>query len=323
MQMFSHKIVFLAVTVLVVLSVFAWVVAASVECPRCHGTGQITSQYCIRCGGSGEVQANITYGLLQVGASPTQTNVSRSYHNNEAVDVYATATASINTQKNVLTETSNRTLLKANSDTLILLTFNNLKDENYFTHQLDLTAEPIPCPVCNGSGVGSLIVCPDCDGTGYISEAAVGSFDFANIILPVAGVAVVAAASVAGVFVVRKRRLTEEKLRLFTSSEFKRWVLGCLRGTEAPVLDARKGIDGFAGDGSAVVASQADDVGKVQIDVFLNSLMQVKAKQGVFVAFSFSGEASAAVVRGRINYRVDVKLVTVKDLLAHKQPVLV
>jgi hypothetical protein len=259
-----------------------------------------------------------------LGSSLQQTNVSRVYHNNEDVDVYATATATINTQKKVLTETSNRTLLKANSDTLILVTFEGLKDENYFTHQLDLTVEPITCPACNGSGIGGLTVCPDCGGTGYISEAAAaGGFDFAGLAALAVGAGVVAAVSVAGFFVVRNRRLTEEKLRSFTSSEFQRWVLGSLRGNEASVLDARKGIDGFAGDGSAVVARQADNVGKMQIEGFLNSIMQVKARQGIFVAFSFGGDASAAVVRGRINYRIDVKLVTVKELLTHKAPVVV
>ncbi|MGD6932832.1 MAG: hypothetical protein ACQCN5_01335 [Candidatus Bathyarchaeia archaeon] len=317
--MFSHKIVALTFTMLFVLSAFTVVVAASVECPRCHGTGHITSSTCLRCGGSGQIQPNINSGHLMVGSSPTQTNLSRTYHNNENVDVYAVATATINTQKTILTETSNRTLLKANSYTTILLTFDKLKDENYFTHQFELTAEPITCPDCNGSGAGSLIVCPDCGGTGYISEAAAnGGFDFSGIVLPAAGVAAVAALSAAGVLVVRKRRLTEEKLRMFTSSEFLRWVLGCLHGNEASILDSRKGIDGFTGDGSALVARQADNVGKSQIDVFLNSIMQVKSREGVFVAFSFSSDASAAVVRGRINYRIDVKLITVKELLTRK-----
>ena len=172
-------------------------------------------------------------------------------------------------------------------------------------------------------GAVSLTACPNCGGTGYISQAAVGGLDYSAIVLPVVGVAVVAAVGTASVFVIRKRRLTEAKLRSFTSSEFQRWVLGRLRGNEASVLDARKGIDGFASDGSAVAVRQADNVGKVQVDSFLNSLTLVKARSGIFVAFSFSSDASASVVRGRINYRIDVKLVTVKELLSRKEPVMV
>lgn len=323
MKVFSRKTTIIAASVLLVLSSYALFVQADVTCPRCHGSGQIASSSCSRCGGAGNVQPNVTIGLLQLGSSLQQTNLSRIIHNNEAVDVYCEASATINTQKKVLTETSNRTLLKANSDTLLLITFNGLKDENYFTHQMDITFEPITCPDCQGSGgAGTLTVCPQCGGTGYVSQAASGGFDFAGLAAPVAGVAVAAALLVSGFLVVKTRRLTEAKLRSFTSSEFKSWVIGRLHGSEASVLDARKGIDGFAGDGSGVAVRQDDNVGKLQVDAFLNSLSQVKARQGIFVAFSFSGDASAAVVRGRINYRIDVKLVTVKELLNRKEPVM-
>jgi hypothetical protein len=59
----------------------------------------------------------------------------------------------------------------------------------------------------------------------------------------------------------------------------------------------------------------------MQIEGFLNTSMQVKTKQSIFVAFSFSSDTSVVVVMGRINYRVDLKLITVKELLTHKEPV--
>ncbi len=62
-------------------------------------------------------------------------------------------------------------------------------------------------------------------------------------------------------------------------------------------------------------------MGKMQIEGFLNTSMQVKTKQSIFVAFSFSSDTSVVVVMGRINYRVDLKLITVKELLTHKEPV--
>jgi hypothetical protein len=317
-RMVNHKVIVLTVTVLFVLSACTYAACASVECPRCHGTGQITNPYCPYCGGSGYIQPNITESTLGLESNKTQTALFKIIHNNEDVDVYGIATAEINTQKTILTETSNRTLLKANSDTRITLIFEGLEDQASFVHSFDFVAESIPCPECNGTGVGTVTVCPECGGTGYISEDALGGFDFANLVLPVIGVGVVAAVSAAGFLVVKKRRWTEEKVRSFTSSEFQRWVLGRFRGTEASISDVRKGIDGFTGDGVAVVAKQADNISKSQVDSFLNSLMQVRARQGVFVAFSFTSEASAAIVKGRINYRIDVKLVTVKELLARK-----
>jgi hypothetical protein len=320
--MLSHKLAVLTLISLLALSALAIYAQASVQCPRCHGTGQITSQTCLTCGGSGQTQPNITKIRFMVGGSPTQTNISEVYHNGESVDAYGVATATINTQQKILTQSSNRTLLKANSDTLIIINFNGLEDENYFTHQIELAAETITCPACNGTGAGLLVICPDCGGTGYISEAAVGGLDFGGVVAPVIGVVAVVAATGAGVVVLRKRRLTETKIRTFTESEFQRWVLGRLRGAGASVLDSRKGIDGFTGDGSAVAAKPSDDVSKIQSDGFLNSLMQIKSRQGIFVAFSFSKEASAAVIRGRINYHIDVKLVTVKELLANKEAVL-
>jgi hypothetical protein len=321
--MLNRKIIGLAVTLLFVLSAFSCAVQASVQCPKCHGTGQITSQVCSTCGGSGQLQPNVTKGGIQLGESKTQTNMSSVFHNAESVDVYAVVTATINTQKEILTKTSNRTMLKANSDTLILLTFEGLKDENYFVHYIDIAVEPITCPTCNGTGAGSLITCTQCGGTGYISEAAAaGGFDFSALALPALGIAVVAVASAAGVFIIRTKRVNEEKLRSFTSSEFNTWVLGRLRGAEASVLDSRKGIDGFTGDGAAVIAKQTDNVSKAQIDITLNSLMQAKARSGIFVAFSFASDASAAVTRGRINYHIDLKLVTIKELLRNKEPIL-
>jgi hypothetical protein len=322
--MLSRKKIVLTVSLLVTLLALSSYVSASVVCPRCHGTGKIPSTYCPTCGGSGQIQPNVTSSGIALGVNKTDTNFTAVYHNYEAVDAYGVATATLNTQKETLTEISNRTLLKAKSDTEITLAF-DIKDENYYQHLMDIALEPIACPDCGGTGGGgALTTCPDCGGTGYISDAqANGTFDFSVIALPIIGIAVVAAASAAGVFIIRKRRLTEEKIRSFTSSEFNRWVLGRLRGAEASVLDTRKGIDGFTGDGSAVIAKQADNVSKIQVEAALNSIMQAKAKQGIFVAFSFASEASLAVTRGRINYHIDLKIVTVKELLRNKEPILV
>jgi stage V sporulation protein SpoVS len=318
----SRKLIVFTLIMFFALSTLAFMAEGLVECPRCHGSGQITSQTCIACYGSGVIQPKVTKVRLLVGKSPTQTNVSGIFHNSENVEVYGVATATVNTQVKILTGASNRTLLPPNSDVMITVSFDKLTYEGYYASMIDLTVEQIACPACSGSGAGSVVDCPDCDGTGYITEGAIVGLDFAGVGVPVIGVAVVTAVAGVGLFVVKKRRLTEQKVRSFTSFEFQKWVLGRLKGTGASVLDARKGIDGFTGDGTPIVAKQSDNVGKVQVDGFLNSVMQAKAKSGIMVAFGFDKEASAAVIRGRMNYHVAVKLVTVKELLERKEMVL-
>jgi hypothetical protein len=318
----SRKLIIFTLILFFALSTLAFMAEGLVECPRCHGSGQITSQTCIACYGSGVIQPKVTKVRLLVGKSPTQTNVSGIFHNSENVDVYGVATVNVNTQVKILTGTSNRTCLPANSDTMIIVSFDGLKFENYYASTIELALEEITCPACSGSGAGSLVDCPDCDGTGYVTEGAIGGLDFAGVGVPVIGVAVVAAVAGVGFVVVKKRQLTEKRVRSFTSFEFQKWVLERLKGTVASGLDARKGIDGFTGDGTPIIVKQSDNVGKAQVDGFLNSVMQAKAKRGIIVAFGFDKEASAAVIRGRMNYHVDVKLVTIKELLERKEMVL-
>ncbi len=323
----KRTLLIFALTLLLALSTFAYTAQAKkVECPNCNGDGKITSDTCPDCFGSGQKEPNVTKVRLQVGGSPTQTNVSRVFRNHEGVDVYGVATATVNTQKDTFTQSSNRTLIPANGEVMILIGF-DLKYEIYYASMMDIALETITCPTCEGSGGGgSLVDCPECDGTGLVEESAIkdrnSGFDFAGVAVPIAGVAVVGAVAGAGVMLLKKRQLSEEKIRRFASFEFQKWVLTRLRGTSASVLDSRKGIDGFTGDGAPIVAKQQDNVGKVQVDAFLNSIVQAKAKRGVFVAFSFDREASSAVIKGRINYRVDVKLVTVKELLLKKEAAL-
>lgn len=315
------KILTFTIIVLFTLSTFTLVAQALVECPRCHGTGKIASSTCTACSGSGFAQASVTRVRILPGGNSTHTDVSVVFRNNEAVEVFGIATATLNTQKEILQNSTDRISLPANSETTITITF-NVGYQNHYSKMMSFAAENVACSVCGGTGAGSQIDCPDCDGTGYVEQSAIEGTNFGNLALPVIGVVAAAAVVGAGFFVFKQRRLTESKVRSFTSSEFQRWVIESLHGSVASVLDSRRGIDGFTGDGTPIVAKQSDNVGKVQIDSFLNSVMQAKARHGVFVAFGFDKDANLAVVRGRMNYHIDVKLVTVKELLERKESVL-
>lgn len=322
LKMKTAKIFTLAMITFFVLSNFVLIAQALVECPRCHGTGKISSSSCYSCGGSGFIQPSITRTSLLPGGNSTHTIVGGIFRNNEDVEVYGVATATLNTQIDQFTNTTERISIPANSEKTITVPF-KIPEKNYFSRMISFTAEAIACPVCEGTGAGSLVDCPDCDGTGYIEQSAIEGINFGNVGLPIIGVAVVAAVFGFGYFVFKQRRITESKVRTFTSSEFQTWVIERLHGTAATVLDSRKGIDGFTGDGTPIVAKQSDSIGKFQIDSFLNSVMQAKAKRGIFVAFGFDKEANLAVVRGRMNYRIDIKLVTVKELLERSDPLLI
>jgi len=53
----------------------------------------------------------------------------------------------------------------------------------------------------------------------------------------------------------------------------------------------------------------------------MNALAQTKIRSGVIVAFGFNSEANAAASRARIN-RINTKLVTIKELIDHRESIL-
>ena len=309
---------------LIVFFVFSVLSVASalVQCPRCHGTGKITSQSCITCGGSGVLQPSVTRLNLIAGGNRVQTNVTGGFQNNENVEVCGVATATVKSQTDTYTDTSERIRLLPNGAAVVTVTFDNLKYENFYACLISFTAEDISCPACSGTGAGSQVNCPDCGGTGYVTESAIGGINFASVGAPIIGVAAVAVGALAAVVVVKKRKLSEEKIRGFTSFDYQNWVIQRLSGHGGSTLDSRKGIDGFTGDGTPIAIKQSDNVGKLHIDNFMNAIMQMKAKRGIIVAFGFDKEAYAAVSRMKMNYRIEIKMVTVKELIEHKETAL-
>jgi hypothetical protein len=316
------KLLILVIITFFILSSLTLVAqAALVDCPRCEGSGKIATSSCTTCAGSGQVQPSVSRVRLLPGGNSTHTVVSCVFRNNEAVEVFGVGSATLNTQTEILQNTTERVGISGNSEITLTVAF-AVAERNYYSRMMSFTAESIACQVCGGSGAGSQVNCPDCNGTGLIEQSAIEGINFGNVGIPIIGVVAAAAVVGGGYFVLKQRRLTEPKIRSFTSSEFQTWVIERLHGSAATVLDSRKGIDGFTGDGTPIATKQSDNVGKIQIDSFLNSVMQVKAKRGVIVAFSFDKEANLAVVRGRMNYRIDIKLVTVKELLERREAAL-
>ena len=147
--------------------------------------------------------------------------------------------------------------------------------------------------------------------------------DDASVSLPfewtIIGVGIVAAVAIAAVVVVKKRKVTERDLRALPSNEFQNWVIQRLSGKNASLRDSRMGIDGYTAEGHPIQIKQLDNIGRNEIDTFASVMGRVKAKNGIVVAFSFSDDVYRGIVRARVNYRIEIKKVTVKELIDHRK----
>jgi hypothetical protein len=81
--------------------------------------------------------------------------------------------------------------------------------------------------------------------------------------------------------------------------------------------DTYLGVDAFSAEGYPVQIRQEDDVGKRAIGSFAVAVSRNKAKNGSIVAFSFGNDAYEGVMKARLNYRLEIKTVTIKELLAN------
>jgi hypothetical protein len=317
----KSKLLIVSLIALFFLSTLSGALAAMVQCPRCHGTGKIT-QECQTCSGAGVVKPNITRVRLLSGGNDQLTNVSGVFQNKENVDAYGVATATVETPTETYTNTSSRTLFPPHQDTMVTINITEIGFKNYWICLISLTeVENITCPDCNGTGAGSQVTCPDCGGTGYVTESAVDGNNLPDVGGPLIGIVAVAAVATAAVFVVKRKRVTEEKIRFLPSSEFQSWVVQRLSGNVSSVMDSRRGIDGYTGEGNPITIKQSDNIGKNVIDNFVTVIGRTKAKSGIIVAFSFDKDAYAAIIRAKINYRIEIKMVTVKELLEGRETI--
>lgn len=311
--------------VVFVFSAFSVALAAADECPRCGGTGKITErQPCPTCQGSAASKPNIVLKrTLARGNEPrerTAVFVSGVFHHEEDVGFYGIAVAQVITSTSTYTNTSSRTYFPPNEDTTVTVIVEGPDYEQHPSCNIRLSeVEDVSCPDCGGTGYVSVVTtCPDCGGTGVVSGFAGGLTNFEGVGGVVIGVAVVGAVVVASVVVVRKRRVTEESLRRLSSFEFQDWVAKRL-GNSSSQRDSYVGIDGFTAEGYPFQIRQEDDVGKRAIDSFATAVGRSKARSGTIVAFSFGRDALEAVTRAKMNYRLEIKTVTVRELMASEK----
>jgi len=116
---------------------------------------------------------------------------------------------------------------------------------------------------------------------------------------------------------------TIEDVRKLKPFEFQNWViidkLEC-RANKKKVND--KGLDGYCAGGTfqhpeavGIQVKQSDKVGRNVVDNFETAIRRAGWRKGIIVAFSFTKDAHEEVARIKNKGELDIKLVTVKELL--------
>jgi hypothetical protein len=317
------KLLVAVLTGVFLVSVFTVAVWAD-ECSRCHGTGEITERTpCPICNGAGVSAPDIVRKGIRPGDASTggrrAVNIQGDFHNNGNEGVTATVVGTVKTQTETYTNTTTA-VFPPNSDTTVTVLVEGVDKQPYYAFFIEISGYGTNpnCPTCGGTGyVNAVITCPNCGGTGLVSGVG-GSLSFEGAGGAIIGVVAVGAVVATGVFVVKKRRVTEQSLRRLTSFEFQAWVVKRLQANPASQKDVYLGIDGYTMDGYPMQIRQEDDVGKRAIDSFAAAMARNKARSGTIVAFGFGKDSLEGVMKARLNYRLEIKTVTVKELLGSR-----
>jgi hypothetical protein len=263
------------------------------------------------------------------------------FQNEEDIEAYATVTAEVTAQTKTYTNASTTKYHFPPHETVDVIISIELEDSDYRylssqrylrTLRIYLSeVDEITCPDCGGTGVGSeLVVCPECAGTGFVTcptcggslidgggqNEAATDFPLEGVTV---GVGVAAAVAIAAVLVVKRKRVSEQDLRRLPFSEFQNWVVQRLSGKVSSVEDSRMGIDGYTAEGDPIQIKQSDDVDRSVIDSFASAMGRRKARNGIIVAFSFGRGVYEGIARAKIHYRLEIKMVTVKELIEKRE----
>ena len=296
------------------------------QCPTCGGTGEIACPY---CNGFGYIlKPKVSILVMQFWTNEGGVLVEGTFKNEEDVGVYGTPVAEVYAGSQTYTKTGSPTYLPPNEKTKITIRVDGISYNDYkilagqriIRGRMTISdIDDIPCPYCDGTGV---VACPDCS-----SGLTVGARDtqkedtttsFAVDWTIVGGAGVVATGAIAAVLVLKRKKVTENDLRKLTAPEFQSWVVQRLSGKASSLIDSRIGIDAYTAEGYPVQIKHSDNIGRNTIEGFASVMGRIKAKNGVIVAFSFADDSIRGIVRARINYRVEIKKVTVKELIESK-----
>jgi DNA modification methylase len=139
-------------------------------------------------------------------------------------------------------------------------------------------------------------------------------------------------------FAVKDLPKTEEELRRMPHFEFQNWAVIALGGVPQHVKVHDYGIDGwlypadeprakpsrddmFAAHYYPIQVKQQDRAGRPDIDKFETAMRREKRVRGYFVAFGFSADATREIRRANREDGLDIRPITVKELLEYERRV--
>ena len=105
-----------------------------------------------------------------------------------------------------------------------------------------------------------------------------------------------------------------KELKELNHFDFQNWVVEQYSGrSERKTGDF--GIDGYTFESTPIQVKQSERVGRNVVDNFETAIRRKKKKEGIVVAFSFTKGAYEEAKRAKIEGGLEIKLVTVKELL--------
>ena len=300
-------------------------------CDYCGGTGEITTEeICPTCLGTGEMTPTITFKSKSAWKSDGAVFVRGMVENEGDSFTFGWFIAEVEVGGTTYEGTKDMEMLRPHEEIAIDVEISsiprNVYVPNSFQYDIRLSkVNSITCSDCNGTGwVSVTSKCPYCGGTGFVPvEEEVEQDGGLNIPLDIGGaalgVAVVAGVAITTVVVVKKRKVSEKGLRKLPPQEFQNWVLKKLAGKPPSLKDSRIGIDGYTMEGQPISIKQSDGIGRDVIEKFASAMGQSRAKNGIIVAYSFGNDAYTGTVKAKINYGLEIQMVTVKDLIESKK----
>ncbi len=120
---------------------------------------------------------------------------------------------------------------------------------------------------------------------------------------------------------------TVEEVKKLEPFEFQNWVvIDKMRANASRKKVGDMGLDGYypksiLTEEAGIQVKQSDNVGRNVVDNFETALKRAGYKKGYIVAFSFSKGAYEEVARVKNKEGLDIKLITVKELLEKKKPI--
>lgn len=111
---------------------------------------------------------------------------------------------------------------------------------------------------------------------------------------------------------------TIAQVKNLTGFEFQDWIIEQIEGIQPKRKVNDKGIDGKTKDGIPIQVKRSEKVGRIVVDNFFAALDSIDAKKGKIYAFSFGRGAWEKVAELKRKKKMDIELITIKDLLIEK-----